>query len=254
MKPLIVVQARLGSNRLPGKVVMSIGDRTMLEAVYTRATIARQPGTIADRPFVAVPREDEWLFEHCGVNGWAPNVPEDDVLARFFYATTVIDDPIVRITADCPLIDPAVIQRALDEYDGTALVCSTQGPNYATGYPDGQDVEVFSREMLEEAFAKTPEQVFDSAGLDLRSYPNPQREHVTAWMRENCSTHYLDHTPPVKCKLSVDTWDDLQFVRRIVEDLGSDCTLEQIYDWVGCAIGEMRWNDAREERKQTRKP
>jgi spore coat polysaccharide biosynthesis protein SpsF (cytidylyltransferase family) len=212
MNPLIVIQARLGSTRLPGKVLMSVGDGANMAS----ATLNRVLKVGSDIK-IAVPEHDKWAFEirHVpdSVIVVAPPVPEDDVLARFFYISNAWHNPIIRITADCPLIDPHVIRRALDEYDGTGLVASTKAPDYNIGYPDGQDVEVFSREMLEQAFVECkPNRL---TGESSPAYErNPQREHVTAWMRENCLVTILDHVPPVKCKLSVDTWEDLQFVKR----------------------------------------
>jgi spore coat polysaccharide biosynthesis protein SpsF len=130
---------------------MYVGDQPMVTQTVHRAARAQD---LKANVMVIVPPADELLIGRV----WsvrAPPVPEDDVLARFFHATTSYQrcDPIVRLTADCPLIDPAVIDRALEEYDGTRLVVSTVAPEYTEGYPDGQDVEVFSREMLEEAFA-----------------------------------------------------------------------------------------------------
>ncbi len=205
---LALLQARLSSTRLPGKVLLPLAGAPMLLRQIERVRRARRVDQIvvatslepSDDPLVDVLKE-AGLAVHRG--------PLADVLARFVGALDVWPaDHVVRLTGDCPLIDPEVI-------DATIALHLGEGADYThnrydpSGYPKGQDVEVISAAALRRTAAqdRSPE----------------AREHVT-WAVRNAPDLYrvarLD--PQVdegQVRWTVDTPDDYEFVRRVYEGL-----------------------------------
>ena len=205
---LALLQARLSSTRLPGKVLLPLAGAPMLLRQIERVRRARRIDQIvvatslepSDDPLVDVLKE-AGLAVHRG--------PLADVLARFVGALDVWPaDHVVRLTGDCPLIDPEVI-------DATIALHLGEGADYThnrydpSGYPKGQDVEVISAAALRRTAAqdRSPE----------------AREHVT-WAVRNAPDRYrvarLD--PQVdegQVRWTVDTPDDYEFVRRVYEGL-----------------------------------
>lgn len=167
MSTIAFIQARMGSARLPGKVLLDLAGKPVLQRVLERVARAR-----VDRValLTTVLPEDAPLA--AAAERWGFLVfrgAEQDVLDRFYQAAQLWrPQRIVRITADCPVIDPAVINRVLD--------AQAAGPDYCSSgigetFPDGQDVEVFTRPALEQAWRAA-------------TLPS-QREHVTPYIREN---------------------------------------------------------------------
>lgn len=202
-----IVQGRMGSTRLPGKVLMSILEKPMLGylierlgqsktlAGYIMATTVED----ADTP-IAQFCEDQHILHMRG--------SEDDVLERFYMAALQCKaDHIVRITADCPIIDPQVIDKVVQEHQKS-------GDDYTTNaidstYPDGMDVEVFTFKALERAYKEAK----------LTS----EREHVTPYLHTNPDLFQLgyvrgeeDHS---HLRLTVDHEEDFTLVKAIIEAL-----------------------------------
>ncbi len=169
MKTVAIVQARMGSTRLPGKVLKSIADKSIIELLLLRLSKANYVDSI----IVAIPDTSEniILSDHLREIGF--NVvlgEENDVLGRFHFAAKEHNaDVILRITGDCPLIDPNLIDEVVAKFfDSEVDYCSNVMP--AT-YPDGLDVEVFSRKALEIA--------------NLEAVKDSDREHVTPYIRNS---------------------------------------------------------------------
>jgi spore coat polysaccharide biosynthesis protein SpsF len=210
-----IVQARLGSSRLPAKVLlplpqgtMTLGGRewapaaTVLEEVVNRCMaicgVDVVAAAIPDTPendilAEILKRGQEDRQEHDGdpdfkiVRG-----PEHDVLARYAKAAEAVKaDIIMRITADCPLIDPEVCGQVLatvNRFDGDKLVFATN--NEPRTFPHGFDCEVFTRALLDAAVANTKAgHMIDDRGN--RHAENPDREHVTPWMRGNAADKHF---------------------------------------------------------------
>jgi len=211
MKTAVIIQARMGSTRLPGKVLADLAGMPVLWHVIRRV----QRATLPDEILVAttVNTEDDPVESSCrewGVRVWRGD-PED-VLRRYYEGMLFLErvhtriDYVVRVTADCPLIDPDII----DEEIGAAVsggydyVSNTDPPTY----PDGLDVEVISRSALSEACKNA-------------TLPS-EREHVTPYIRKNPRfTRYNlrnseDHSD---LRWTLDTEDDLIFIRKIYTDL-----------------------------------
>lgn len=169
---LAIIQARMGSSRLPGKVLLDLAGRPVLWHGYTRAS---QAGRL-DRVMVATTDApgDEPIRAFCRQQGIICfGGSENDVLDRYVQAALSAGakdgDGIARITADCPLIDPAVIDAVIKEYleSGADYASNVQPPTF----PDGLDVEVFSFSALQKAWreARLPS----------------EREHVTPYLRNH---------------------------------------------------------------------
>ena len=219
-----IIQARVGSTRLPRKVLEPIEGRSMLEWVVARLRRSGGLGKIV----VAVPdlAESEPLVEEVrrlGAELWRG--PEQDVLARYCGAAEHFAiDPIVRVTSDCPLIDPALVDAVLEAYgrsgsEGIDLVANT----LPRRWPRGLDVEVVSAAALRRA---------------SRVETEPQvREHVTLaiYRREDLfRTAGLEGGEDLsQYRWTVDTPEDLEFVLAVYRALGSRalrCGFEDILE------------------------
>ena len=202
-----IIQARMGSTRLPGKVLKDISDHPMVWHVINRVRQAKR----LDEVVVATSdgASDDTVAAFCEQEG----IPcfrgsENDVLDRYYRAASWIGaDTIVRITADCPLIDPVVLDEVVATYlDGG---CDYASNTIERTYPDGLDTEVFSFEVLEKTWR----------GASLMS----EREHVTPYIWRNGELFKLGQvTQEVDLsdlRWTVDEPEDLEFVRKVYEHL-----------------------------------
>lgn len=200
------------SSRLPGKVLMDVNGEPMLVRQWDRLKLS----TKADLLVLAtsVESSDEPLVEVCRQKGIAYHRGSlDDVLDRYYQAARRYKlDVIVRLTADCPLIDPAILDQMADlflrgEFDYLANTAPPEGSTF----PDGMDVEIFSMQALERAWRE--------------SRKPSEREHVTFFFWKNPNlfrTHRYDlgksHS---RYRLTVDYPEDLEVIRAIYGALGA---------------------------------
>lgn len=210
MRAVAVIQARMGSTRLPGKVLTDLEGETMLARVVARSRRARRLHAVvvatSDRP------SDDVVAAEAGRLG----VPvfrgsEDDVLGRFAGAARAHRaDAVVRITADCPLIDPAVIDWVVGRFLETA-------PDYASNtlrrtFPRGLDVEVITSGALAEAAVEA------TAPAD--------RAHVTPFIHQQPERYRLESVELAEdwssLRWTVDTAADLELARELYRRLGGD--------------------------------
>jgi spore coat polysaccharide biosynthesis protein SpsF len=169
MKTGIIVQARMMSTRLPGKVLKPVCGKPLLEIELERARRARTANTLivattnekADDPIVALCEKLEIPYFRGS---------EDDVLARYYGAAREHKiDVIARVTADCPVIDPAILDAAFRMFLEQPMKYDYVSNTQTRTYPRGMDVEVFSFRALEEAHREANQ--------------TSQREHVTPFIR-----------------------------------------------------------------------
>lgn len=211
MNAVVVIQARMGSTRLPGKVLLDLEGMPVLWHVIRRV----QQATLPSHVLVATTNgtEDDKIEVAC--QSWGVQVyrgDSDDVLKRFCDAITTLElkqgriDYIVRITADCPLIDPEIIDSALkiaasEKYD---YVSNADPPTF----PDGLDVEVIERAAL---FRACKNAILPS-----------EREHVTPYIRNMPSFHRYNLAAPIDLsskRWTLDEVQDLHFIREIYRNL-----------------------------------
>jgi spore coat polysaccharide biosynthesis protein SpsF len=213
MKTVAIIQARMGSSRLPGKVLLDLAGEPMLARVVSRVRRART----LEGFIIATTTEpsDDALAALCDERGWPCfRGSRDDVLDRYYRAARQCGaEVIVRITSDCPLIDPEVIDLVVGEFLRRwprVQYATTDEPRRS--FPRGLDTEVFDFASLERAW---------------REDRNPAwREHVTPYLyrRQDLFTlhNVVHHTDCSAYRWTVDTPEDAEFVRRVYESFGHD--------------------------------
>jgi len=213
MKIVTIVQARMGSSRLPGKVLAPLAGEPMLRRVMIRLESAMS----VDQAVVATTVEalDDELAAVCGewgVEVWRGS--EDDVLDRFHDAAAAHGaDAIVRVTSDCPFIDPELLDDVVRAYrERQSEIDYASNINPRRTYPRGLDVEVFSREVLDRIWREE-----DDPAL---------REHVTPTIWRNPGRFRL-HNVTAAADLShhrwtVDTPEDLLLAQVVYDHFGHD--------------------------------
>lgn len=206
MRNLAIIQARTGSSRLPNKVLMKLGDKTVLEQVVCRV----QQSKFIDEVIVATTEmeSDNDIYKLCKqINVEVFRGSENDVLDRFYQcAKKYIPNNIVRITADCPLLDSCVIDKVIGlhiekDYDFTS---NTIEPTF----PDGEDVEIMKYGVLKEAWEKA----------ELAS----QREHVTQYIIHSDKYkkgNVLNKNNLEKMRWTLDTLPDYVFISKLYDEL-----------------------------------
>ena len=204
MKTVAIVQARLGSTRFPKKVMKRIGSRSLIELLLTRLSRSSH----VDKIIVATtdqPVDDE-LAEHVrSLRFDVHRGSESDVLDRFLQAAkNEKADTVVRITGDCPLIEPAVVDAVIETHTSKAAdYTSNISP---PTFPDGLDTEVFTFAALKRAHSEASQQ--------------HEREHVTPYIRESGNFNIANHenaTDKSSERWTVDEPSDLIVIRNIVK-------------------------------------
>lgn len=210
MKTVAIVQARMTSTRLPGKVMLPLGGRPILERLLERLRRAKN----VDSLIVATTTNttDNVIADWCAGHEVACHRgSEFDVLARYSAAALeVAADVVVRATSDCPLLDPALVDQAIatfgsGDYD---YVTNMLPPTW----PYGMAVEVFSTEALLQA--------------NRDASQDAEREHVTPFIYWHPERFRLKNLASPKdlsrYRLTVDTPEDYQLVRMVFEELSRD--------------------------------
>lgn len=211
-----IVQARVGSTRLPGKVLMEIESEPMVWHVLRRAaSIDGVTAVVAAIPDLA---EDDELAATCRRAGArVVRGSADDVLSRFASAAIAADaDVVVRLTADCPLLSPVVSSRVV----GGFVECDYASNTLERTYPRGLDTEVFSASVLHVA---------------AREASRPlEREHVTPFLylhperfRLRSVVGATDHSG---LRWTVDTPDDMAFARAVFAELGTTFDMDEVLE------------------------
>jgi len=205
--PVIIVQARMQSTRLPKKVLMRVLDTPLLNFLIERLRRVRN----AKNMLVATTKEtdDEAIVQFCDKSGvQCYRGDENDVLDRYLQAAKAVDaDPIIRITADCPLIDPEVVEQVIQVYLNHEFdyVSNT----LIRTYPRGMDTEVFSRKSLEVSAFHAKEQ--------------SEKEHVTLYLYRHPERFKLENVACQKnlskYRLTVDTKEDFKLIKSVIEGL-----------------------------------
>ncbi|MBD2845820.1 glycosyltransferase family protein [Paenibacillus sp. IB182496] len=207
-----VIQARMGSTRLPGKVMTSIENKSMLGHVIERCKKMK-----VDEIVVCTTRNEEDHVIEREAKKYNVNLyrgDEENVLLRYYEAARKFNiDSIVRVTADCPLIDPMLSNKIIEMAASTGADIA-----HMAGYPRGLDTEVFQFKSL---------QSFVSKNLEPR-----YKEHVTLFFYDNNSLYKVE-TQNCEVDLSnhrwtVDTVEDLTLIKEIYARLYNE---DKHFDW-----------------------
>ena len=203
MRVGIITQARMTSERLPGKVMLPLGEGTVLSTHVDRLNESELPVFLAfadseaDRPLWDW-AEKEGLNYHKGST--------DDVLQRYHETAKRFElEAVVRVTSDCPLVDGKLIRQAVDNF----LDWNDTGIYYSNAikrtFPRGFDFEVFSRESLEMAFEEATEKF--------------QREHVTPYVRDMTEhRHFRRKEDASEYRLTLDEAKDYELMTQITKE------------------------------------
>ena len=203
---LAILQARISSSRLPGKVLLPVLDRPLLELEIERLRRAKYISKL----LVATSQysEDDLIASLCEkleVDCFRGSL--EDVLDRYYQAAKPYHpEHVVRVTGDCPLIDPGIIDNVIELHvNASNLYTSNTLP---PTFPDGLDVEVFSFHMLEQAW--------------INATLSDEREHVTPWIKKaakNHSKNFLNDSDQSNLRWTLDYQEDYLLIKEIVEKL-----------------------------------
>jgi len=209
MRKLIIVQARMTSTRLPGKVMKIVCGKPLLEHLINRLKRVK----CADQIVIAttVNETEDIIVDLCkklDISYFRGS--EEDVLGRY-YETAVEygGDVIIRITSDCPVIDPDVVDYLIDFYMKNLKKYDYVSNTLKRTYPRGMDVEIFSFSLLKEAHE--------------RAKREEEREHVTPFIKKRPQQfrlyNILYKTDMSRCRWTVDTPEDLELISKMFEAL-----------------------------------
>jgi spore coat polysaccharide biosynthesis protein SpsF len=243
MKPKIVaiIQGRMSSSRLPGKILTHIAGQPMLSRVYIRTARAKMLNEVIFA--TTTDASDDPVAEYCDFAG-IPCTRGSlyDVLDRYYQASSQAKaDIVVRITADCPVIDPDLIDNVVnalieDEYD---FACNRLPPPWSRTYPIGLDVEACTFKVLKKAWkeAKEPQHrehampyLYEGVKLMRQS-----RTLETGISPRGFNIALLHHpTDFGDYRWTVDTPEDLEFMREVYARFGGrdDFTWKEVLDLV----------------------
>jgi spore coat polysaccharide biosynthesis protein SpsF (cytidylyltransferase family)/glycosyltransferase involved in cell wall biosynthesis len=210
----------MASTRLPGKVMKEVLGKPLIGYLIERLKLSKKIGRIVVA--TSLDASNDALVSYLrsiGVDVYRGS--EDDVLDRFYQAAIQAKaKTIVRLTADCPLLDPAIVDKVIGGYEASHCVYAATASD-APGYPDGLDVEVFSFDALAAA----------QKSATLRS----EREHVTPFisaMQPDTNYYLRPETDHSSERWTVDEESDLVLVKGVIEDLyprkGAGFTMQDV--------------------------
>jgi len=209
MQADVIIQARMNSSRMPGKVIRKIKGRPMISYLAERVRLIRHVDHIvlattnnpSDDPLAHI-AEKEGLIVYRG--------SKNDVLDRYFQSAELYDfKHIIRITGDCPLLQPAICERLIKIYFQSGCDYAYTGQSFA----EGLDCEIFSRRALNQAWKLAR----------LQS----EREHVTLYFRNHPDMFRMmkidNETDDSRFRITVDEHDDFIVIQKIYENLYDRC-------------------------------
>lgn len=201
----IILQARMGSKRFPGKVLQCINGETLLSYQVKRIRKCK----LIDELVVATSNKniDDVIEDECKKLGVIIfRGEEDDVLSRYYKCAKKFNfQTIVRVTGDCPLVDPKIIDEAISLFKEKEVdYCANTIPPSTSMYPDGSDVEVFSFNALKKSFFECSDCLY--------------REHVTfyIWRTSKFATYQMKYKKDCSnLRITVDYKRDLEVINKI---------------------------------------
>ncbi len=207
-KNLCIIQARTASTRLPNKVLLKVGKTTLLEYEIKRIKRAKKVHKIVVA--TTCNKEDDKIEKLCKrIKIPSFRGSENDVLDRYYQCSLLYPqyNNIVRLTGDCPLIDPKVIDDVILFFEKNNLDFATNAPEYKETFPDGIDVEVFKKSALEKAAKE--------AKLPL------EREHIDPYFLKNkkISKGYFNSEKDWShFRLTVDEKEDFEIIKFLMKN------------------------------------
>ena len=207
MKIVAIIQARMGSTRLPDKVLLPVLGKPLLGWMLGRVAKCSE----IDDIIVATttdPRDNNIVHFAQSIGCKTYRGSEDDVLDRYYQAASLVSaDVIIRITADCPLLDPQVLDQMIRYFTSEELDFLSNSEPLPSSWPDGMDVSIVN---------------FDSLQLAWKQAVKPsEREHVTFYFWNNPSLFKckrIEHEPNwSKYRVTIDYQEDFDLIKAIIE-------------------------------------
>jgi len=194
---------------LPGKVLMGVNGRTLLAYQLDRISKSKKLNKVVIA--TSTLEKDDVIEAFCkdyGVDCYRGS--ENDVMSRYYECAKKYNpDTVVRMTADCPLIDPEIIDKVVQKFkDNNVDYCANTVPPETSKFPDGSDIEVFSMKALERA--------------NIEVQDEHRREHVTFqfWQDKNyTSSQYIQDKDWSKYRITVDYPEDFEVVQYVFNEL-----------------------------------
>lgn len=220
MKVVAIIQARMGSTRLPGKILKTVNGKSLLLYQIERLRDCKR----VDEIIIATTdkTQDNVIEEFCKkIDISVFRGSENDVLSRYFFAAQKSKaQTIVRITSDCPLIDPQIVDSVVEFYQKNPF-------DYVSNvmertFPRGLDTEVFSFESLTKVYNEAREEE-EREHVTLHYYRNPDQFSIGSLMNEQNLSHF---------RLTVDTEEDFDLIQKIINHLYKKNTKFRLADIV----------------------
>lgn len=240
MKTVIIVQARMTSTRLPGKVLKLVDAKPLLAYLIERLRRVK----LADDIVIATTGNstDDVIVKFCEcakVNYFRGS--ENDVLSRYYQAAMKYNaDVVVRITSDCPVIDPQVVDQVIGMFKSAYPRLSYVSNIGERTFPRGMDTEVFTAKALEEAYREATEK--------------PDREHVTPFIRRHTERYHSDNLRYKEDqsihRWTVDTSEDFQLIEKIISSLYPNNPEFALEDCLRLLEKNPQWMDINKEVRQ----
>jgi spore coat polysaccharide biosynthesis protein SpsF len=231
VKVAAIIQARMGSTRLPGKVLKKVLGKTLLEYQIERVKRAK---TIDEIIIATTTKESDapivQLCQQLSIPYYRGS--EEDVLSRYYEAATEFGvDVVVRLTSDCPIIDPNVIDKVVEHYLENKDQYDYVSNTLTRTYPRGLDTEVMSYEVLKRAYEEAKELMY--------------REHVTAYIYHHPDQFRLcnvsNEKDESKHRWTVDTEEDFLLIKNILETLYPINPLFTLEDVIQILRDKPKW-------------
>lgn len=210
MKTAIITQARMGSSRLPAKILKTCAGKPLLDYHIARLQKAQMPIYLA-----TTTAEQDDVLEQYAIAHQLPYYrgSENDVLARFYECATQYGiEVVVRVTSDCPLIDGALLQQMVADFVALQDKKAYLSNGMVRTFPRGFDMEVFHYEALQTAYQN--------------AQTASQREHVTPYIYQNPQLfklhHFTQSTDKSNYRITLDTPEDYELIRILIEDYAAD--------------------------------
>lgn len=231
MTTLIIIQARMGASRLPGKPLLKVLGRPLLSYLLERLKQVSN----ADKVVLATtldPKDDCIAHVAQEAGAYVFRGSENDVLDRYYQAAREFKaDIVVRITADCPLMDPALVTKLIDLYkkqkSETVFVSNT----IQRTYPRGMDIEVFSFKALKDAW-QNASQAYEREHVTPYLYTHPEKFHIVQdTQKENLSQY----------RWTVDTKEDFAVVSKLLSATYPANPLFSLNDLITIFLAHPDW-------------
>lgn len=223
IKVVTVVQARMGSSRLPGKVLKPLAGKPLLIRMIERVKASKYCGVVAAA--ITYEKNDDLLAEICKEHQieFFRGHPTD-LLDRHLNTGKLFGaDAVVKIPSDCPLIDPEIIDKVIKFYLNDPGSYDYVSNLHPATYPDGNDVEIFSMECLEEVWEKADRKL--------------EREHTTPYFWENPDKYRIGNVTwetgldySMSHRFTIDYEEDYLFIKSVYDELYNEKEIFKLND------------------------